>query len=106
MDANNDLPAPASGVSEPPVQSKRGFAAMPRERHLAIASKGGRAAQDSGVAYRFTTEEARKAGRKGGAVVSADRAHMSAIGRKGALSKRDAMPPADDDGDDGRGRGR
>jgi uncharacterized protein len=46
--------------------SNRGFAAMDDERQREIASKGGKAAHASGHAHEFTSEEARKAGRKGG----------------------------------------
>jgi CheY-like chemotaxis protein/general stress protein YciG len=37
--------------------------------------------------HRFTSDTARAAGRKGGEATSRDRAHMSAIGRKGAYAK-------------------
>ena len=46
--------------------SRRGFAAMDPERQKQIASEGGRAAHKQGVAHRWTSEEARQAGRKGG----------------------------------------
>jgi general stress protein YciG len=69
---------------------KRGFAAMDRERQRAIASEGGRAAHQKGTAHEFSPEEAREAGRKGGMAVSGNRAHMSAIGRKGAEARRSA----------------
>lgn len=46
--------------------AKRGFAAMDRERQRQIASEGGRAAHIQGVAHKWTSEEAREAGRKGG----------------------------------------
>jgi len=65
------------------VSRKRGFAAMSQEQQRAIASKGGRAAHRKGTAHQFSSEEARKAGYLGGKVVSADREHMAAIGRKG-----------------------
>jgi general stress protein YciG len=45
---------------------RRGFAAMDAGRQREIASLGGRAAHQSGNAHRFTSEEAREAGRKGG----------------------------------------
>ena len=45
---------------------KRGFASMDSELQKKIASKGGKMAHKKGVAHEFTTEEARKAGRKGG----------------------------------------
>ena len=46
--------------------SKRGFASMDPEKQREIASRGGRAAHAKGTAHRFTPEEARVAGRKGG----------------------------------------
>jgi len=61
----------------------RGFASMDAEKQRRIASLGGRAAHQQGTAHEFSSEEAREAGRKGGEAVSANRAHMAAIGRKG-----------------------
>ena len=61
----------------------RGFASMDRDRQREIARKGGKAAHEKGTAHEFTADEARAAGRKGGERVSADRAHMSRIGRLG-----------------------
>ena len=68
-----------------PGTSNRGFASMSREKQREIASKGGRAAHSKGTAHEFTSDEAREAGRKGGQVVSRNRAHMAAIGRKGGM---------------------
>lgn len=45
----------------------RGFASMDREKQRQIASKGGRAAHEMGTAHEWDTNEARQAGRKGGA---------------------------------------
>jgi general stress protein YciG len=56
---------------------------MDQEKQREIASKGGKAAHESGRAHEFTSEEAREAGRKGGKAVSQNREHMAAIGRKG-----------------------
>lgn len=54
-------------TKEQPVARKpRGFAAMDRERVSAIARKGGKAAHEAGTAHKFTSEEAKAAGRKGG----------------------------------------
>lgn len=66
-------------VSRPAVKSKaaattsdnkpkrpRGFAAMDPEQQRRIASEGGKASHESGRGHRFTAEEARAAGRKGG----------------------------------------
>src|SRR5688500_20390028 len=68
-------------------KSKRGFASMDANRQREIASKGGRAAHAKGTAHEWTCDEARVAGRKGGEVVSRDRAHMAAIGREGGESR-------------------
>ena len=68
-------------------KSKRGFASMDTSRQREIASKGGRAAHAKGTAHEWTSDEARVAGRKGGEVVSRDRAHMAAIGREGGESR-------------------
>ena len=68
-------------------KSKRGFASMDSNRQREIASKGGRAAHQKGTAHEWTSDEARVAGRKGGEVVSRDRAHMAAIGREGGESR-------------------
>jgi len=69
-------------------KSLRGFASMDPETQRAIARKGGRAAHVKGTAHKFTPEEARKAGRKGGEIVSRDTAHMALIGRKGGEARR------------------
>ena len=66
--------------------SRRGFGAMDPEKQRAIASMGGKAAHAKGTAHQFTSEEARAAGRKGGAAVSRDRKHMAEIGRKGGAN--------------------
>lgn len=78
-----------SGHKKP---AKRGFAAMSKERQQEISSMGGKAAHAQGKAHVFTSEEARIAGRKGGAVVSRNRAHMAAIGRKGGENSRSGRP--------------
>ena len=62
---------------------KWGFALLTPEQRKEIASKGGRAAQKRGRAHQFGSDDAREAGRKGGAKVSQDRAHMARIGAKG-----------------------
>ena len=90
--AGGKVPAPAKKAAEAPakaaedVPARRGFAAMSPEMQREIASKGGRAAHEKGTAHEFTSEEARRAGRLGGEVVSRDRAHMARIGRSGGLN--------------------
>lgn len=54
-------------------KQRRGFASMDREQQRAIASKGGRMAHEKGNAHRWTEEEARDAGRKGGTIAAARR---------------------------------
>ena len=49
-------------------KSRRGFAAMSPETQRRIASEGGKASHASGRGHRFTADEARDAGRKGGLV--------------------------------------
>jgi uncharacterized membrane protein/general stress protein YciG len=66
-----------------PGYSKRGFASMNPEKQREIASKGGREAHRQGTAHEFSSEEARAAGRLGGKMMGANRAHMALIGRKG-----------------------
>lgn len=44
----------------------RGFGSMEPERQRALASKGGIKAHALGTAHRWTSEEARIAGKKGG----------------------------------------
>lgn len=48
--------------------SRRGFAGMDPAKQKEIASKGGKAAHAAGHAHKWTPEEAREAGRKGGRV--------------------------------------
>jgi uncharacterized protein len=69
------------------TNSGRGFASMDPDLQREIASKGGQAAHQQGVAHEFNSEEAREAGRKGGEAVSQNREHMAAIGKKGGESK-------------------
>jgi general stress protein YciG len=59
---------------------------MSPERQKQIASEGGRAAHKLGVAHEWNSDEARKAGKKGGQIVSQNREHMSEIGRRGGQS--------------------
>lgn len=76
-----------------PKKSRRGFAGMSLEKRREIASKGGKAAHEQGTAHRFTSEEAREAGRKGGKTVSRDSNHMAQIGSKGGRSPRKKEQP-------------
>ena len=50
---------------------------MSPERQRQIASEGGRAAHRQGVAHEWNSDEARKAGRKGGEKVSQNHVHIA-----------------------------
>ncbi|WBS04750.1 hypothetical protein OU994_10950 [Pseudoduganella sp. SL102] len=87
-DKGNSQRAEAPGGGK--TASKRGFAAMDEATQRMIASKGGQAAHQKGTAHEFDSEEARRAGQKGGEAVSRDREHMAEIGRKGGESRQSA----------------
>lgn len=57
-------PAEAEALIPPPARAKRGFAVLSPEKKREIASMGGKAAHEHGRAHRFTSEEARAAGKK------------------------------------------
>jgi uncharacterized protein len=89
------------GRDQNTAKSNRGFASMDKNKQREIASKGGHAAHAKGTAHEFTPDEARRAGRKGGEVVSRDRQHMAAIGRAGGqrshrnrVARNTSEPPA------------
>ena len=69
-------------------KTRTGFRAMDPETQRTIAGQGGRTAHRLGRAHIFSSEEAQKAGKRGGAAVAADRSHMSNIARKGTRSRR------------------
>jgi uncharacterized protein len=56
----------STAAEKPATKRPRGFAAMDAATQRRIASEGGRASHLSGRGHRFTSEEARAAGRKGG----------------------------------------
>jgi general stress protein YciG len=68
-------PFPAAA---PARKLPRGFAVMSPERQRQIASMGGRTAHEKGTAHRYTSEEAREAGRKGGAARAARKRQAAA----------------------------
>lgn len=84
-----------SADSSQKVSGKRGFAAMSEAQQREIASKGGQAAHQKGTAHEFDSEEARRAGQKGGEAVSRNREHMAEIGRKGGESRQSANRDSD-----------
>jgi general stress protein YciG len=94
MNTTNDTVERIANVS-PAEESKeprtggppKGFRAMTPDKHRKICSLGGKASHARGTAHEFTHEQASAAGKKGGATVSRDRAHMAEIGRKGARTR-------------------
>lgn len=78
----------AAGKGTQDQTGKRGFASVDPELRRKIASLGGKAAHSNGTTHRFTSEEAREAGRRGGKAVARDRAYMAEIGRKGGVRGR------------------
>jgi len=54
----------ADALIAPPKRAKRGFAVLSPEKKREIASMGGKAAHEHGRAHRFTSEEARAAGKR------------------------------------------
>lgn len=68
-------------------KTARGFASMDEAKQREIASKGGRAAHLKGTAHEFDSREAALAGKKGGEIVSQNRAHMAAIGAEGGRAR-------------------
>ena len=69
-------------------KQRRGFAAMDPDTLRAVCLQGGKTTHKSGKAHRFNPEEASKAGKKGGASIAADRAHMATIGQRGGQAKK------------------
>jgi general stress protein YciG len=65
---------------------------MDKQKQKEIASKGGKAAHQKGTAHEFTSEEARIAGRKGGA---ASRARRSGNGSPESNEQSVSAPEAE-----------
>jgi general stress protein YciG len=59
------------------TRQRRGFATMDKEQQLKIARKGGVMAHLKGTAHTWTPEQARAAGKKGGAATRRTRTDMS-----------------------------
>ncbi len=84
----------------PKPRRPRGFAAMDRSRVSEIASKGGKAAHAAGTAHRFTSDEARVAGRKGGVAPHVRRGASRRVAREESPpstepeTTRNATPPS------------
>jgi uncharacterized protein len=77
-DNETDETSSNSSPSSPPPSSEtsrkpRGFATMAPQRVSELAKRGGVAAHRAGTAHKFTGDEARAAGRKGGMATHAKR---------------------------------
>lgn len=83
MSGTEDIFTGSDGNVEPAKKSGRGFASMDPEKRRAIASKGGKTSHMLGTAHRFTSEEARVAGSKGGNAPHASR---------GRVAKKEVVP--------------
>lgn len=57
---------PAARIGDGSRTSRRGFASMDPTEQRRIASEGGKASHASGQGHKWTADEAREAGRKGG----------------------------------------
>lgn len=90
-DGENDEEASPPGI---PKKARRGFLGMDPEKQRALASRGGTVAHAAGHAHRFTPDEARAAGQKGGHVVSQNREHMVALGRRSGEARRERLRAA------------
>ena len=77
-----------TSMSEEQTKARRGFSAMPKETHKRIASQGGKAAHATGLAHRFTPEEARAQGRKGGKVAASKPERMQTISKLSGAARR------------------
>lgn len=69
---------------------RRGLESHPKSKRRAIAKKGGKAAQASGKAHRFTKKQLKKGGQAGGRKTSQNREHMAELGRRSGQARRDA----------------
>ena len=67
-------------------KERRGFASMSPEKQREIASKGGRAAHAKGTAHEWTSDEARRAGRKGGQISRGGRGRLVLPSDDGMMS--------------------
>lgn len=78
----------AAPVTPEKKRRGRGFGALSPERRREIASRGGKAAHESGNAHEYTSEEAREAGRKGGTACHAARRAAKKVAESAAKSGR------------------
>ena len=95
--SSNSLNSQQSRPSDSPPATKRsgrGFASMDPQRQREIASEGGRAAQSSGNAHRFTREESRTGGQqsRGSKSDDSDQSPQISRGISGGDNMSGSMP--------------
>jgi len=66
-DENEETKTTIEPTEPPRVKLLRGFQLLSPEERRATAARGGRAAHAGGKAHKWTPDEARRAGKKGGA---------------------------------------
>lgn len=76
---NHDNNGGDTTATTPPAKKLHGFATWPKEKQREAASKGGKIAHASGKAHRFSGEEAKEAGRRGGLAIAAKRRRMKEV---------------------------
>jgi general stress protein YciG len=86
--ADGSKKSPSTAQTEQGTKRKRGFGRMSPEEQRRIASLGGLAAHQTQLAHRFTSEEARQAGKLGGARIASNREYMRQIGAKGGRANK------------------
>jgi general stress protein YciG len=83
----SETEAPIATAVEPAQPVESADASAQPKPTVQRGQAGGLAAQASGKAHKFTQEEARMAGKKGGAMSSRDRELMREIGHRGGKAK-------------------
>ncbi|CAN5116395.1 KGG domain-containing protein [soil metagenome] len=76
-------------------RDKRGFASMDEDKQREIASKGGKAAHQSGNAHQFDSDSGREAGRKGGESRGQNMGQKMAENRHNQNDKQDSTSESD-----------
>lgn len=81
---------PAARIGDGSRTSRRGFASMDPAEQRRIASEGGKASHASGQGHKWTAEEAREAGRKGGLTSRRGPSRSTETGAKASATKAKA----------------
>jgi uncharacterized protein len=88
--SEEEAPPPPPPSSKRVTPSKRGFSHLSPEQVREYARRGGKAThkkkKDGPPPYKFTSETAKEAGRKGGQTTAQKPGHMAEIGRQGGYA--------------------